>query len=101
MAWNLDFISEEDFKKHVRATIMKYGEKLESTIPNTTREQREQIVKDSLGYSELGCDDAMDGYDMYLPYIEGIKELREITMEYQAQYVRDMEREERGRCNLY
>ena len=25
MAWNLDFISEEDFKKHVRATIMKYG----------------------------------------------------------------------------
>ena len=30
MAWNLDFISEEDFKKHVRATIMKYGEKLES-----------------------------------------------------------------------
>lgn len=27
MAWNLDFISEEDFKKHVRATIMKYGEK--------------------------------------------------------------------------
>lgn len=63
----------------------------EYLIKNTTREQREQIVKDSLGYSELGCDDAMDGYDMYLPYIEGIKELREITMEYQAQYVRDME----------
>jgi len=30
MSWNLDFISEEDFKNHVRATIMKYGEKLES-----------------------------------------------------------------------
>ena len=30
MAWNLDFISEENFKKHVRATILKYGEKLES-----------------------------------------------------------------------
>ncbi len=30
MAWKLSFISEEDFKKHVRATIMKYGEKLES-----------------------------------------------------------------------
>lgn len=28
MAWNLSFISEENFKKHVRATIMKYGEKL-------------------------------------------------------------------------
>ena len=30
MEWSLDFISEEDFKNHVRATIMKYGEKLES-----------------------------------------------------------------------
>lgn len=30
MGWNLDFISEEDFKKHVQATILKYGEKLES-----------------------------------------------------------------------
>ena len=30
MGWNLNFISEEDFKNHVRATIMKYGEKLES-----------------------------------------------------------------------
>ncbi|MEG1177704.1 MAG: Eco47II family restriction endonuclease [Hydrogenoanaerobacterium sp.] len=28
--WKLDFISEEDFRNHVRATIEKYGEKLES-----------------------------------------------------------------------
>ena len=73
----------------------------EFLIKNTTREQREQIVKESLGYSDLGCDDATDGYDMYLPYIEGKKELREITMEFRTNYMRDMEREERGRCNLY
>ena len=30
MGWSLDFISEEDFIKHVGATIEKYGEKLES-----------------------------------------------------------------------
>lgn len=30
MEWDLDFISEDDFKNHVRATIMKYGEKLKS-----------------------------------------------------------------------
>lgn len=30
MEWNLDFITEEEFKNHVRETIMKYGEKLES-----------------------------------------------------------------------
>ncbi len=28
--WTLDFISEEDFTNHVRATIEKYGEKLQS-----------------------------------------------------------------------
>lgn len=73
----------------------------EYLIKNTTREERERIVRESLGYSDLGCDDAVDGYDMYVPYIEGKKELREITMEYQARYVKDMECEERGRCNLY
>ncbi len=30
MAWELDFITEENFREHVRATIMKYGEKLQS-----------------------------------------------------------------------
>lgn len=30
MMWDLDFISKEDFKKHVQATILKYDEKLES-----------------------------------------------------------------------
>ena len=28
MDWKLKFISEENFKNQVRATIMKYGEKL-------------------------------------------------------------------------
>ena len=30
MSWALSFITEEDFTNHVRATIQKYGEKLES-----------------------------------------------------------------------
>ena len=30
MMWNLPFISESDFTAHVRATIEKYGDKLES-----------------------------------------------------------------------
>ena len=29
MSWNLDFITESNFKKHVADTILKYGEKLE------------------------------------------------------------------------
>lgn len=69
-------------------------------IKNTTREERERIVRESLGYSDLGCDDAMDGYDMYIPYIEGEKEIQEITMEYRTQYVKDMERESRSGCGI-
>lgn len=30
MGWSLKFITEEDFENHVQATILKYGEKLES-----------------------------------------------------------------------
>ena len=29
-SWGLSFITEDNFKKHVAATIEKYGEKLES-----------------------------------------------------------------------
>ncbi len=30
MVWSLNFIAENDFKEHVQATILKYGEKLQS-----------------------------------------------------------------------
>lgn len=57
-------------------------------IKNTTREEREKIVRDSLGY-ESGCEDCGDmvGYDMYLDYIEGKKELKEITMEFRRGFI--------------
>ena len=70
----------------------------EYLIKNTTREQRAQIVRESLGYSDIGCDEP-DGYDFYEDYIEGRKELKELTMEFQANYLKDMEREERGTCS--
>lgn len=30
MSWNLSFITEQEFTDHVRSTIQKYGDKLES-----------------------------------------------------------------------
>lgn len=74
----------------------------EFLIKKTTRQQREQIVKESLGYSDIGCDECGGayGYDMYQPYIDGEKELSEITQEFRASYVKDMEREERGGCGF-
>ena len=59
-------------------------------IKDTTREEREQIVADSLGNIDAYCDGCMSGItEMYQDYIDGKKELREINMEFNARYVRD------------
>ncbi len=66
-------------------------------ISETTKEEREQIVKESLGKIEANCDGCMAGLaEMYQDYIDGKKELREINMEFNARYVRDMDMEDRG-----
>ena len=61
----------------------------EYLICNTTREQREKIVQACVG--ECGsCDGcAMGlGYDLYLPYIEGKKEIAEINADFRSRYIR-------------
>lgn len=58
-------------------------------ISETTREQREQIVAESLGNIEANCDGCMAGLaEMYQDYIDRKKELREINMEFNARYVK-------------
>ena len=57
-------------------------------IKDTTREEREQIVADSIGNIDGSCDGCASGLiDMYQYYIDGIKELRDINMEFRAHYV--------------
>ena len=57
-------------------------------IKDTTREEREQIVAESLGNIAANCDGCMSGLaDMYQDYIDGKKELREISMEFNARYI--------------
>ncbi|MBE6024929.1 MAG: purine biosynthesis protein PurH [Cellulosilyticum sp.] len=70
-------------------------------IKNTTRAQREQIVRDALGYSEFGCDDCGGryGYDLYEPYIDGEKEISEITQAFRASYVSDSKVPPRSGCS--
>lgn len=66
-------------------------------IKDTTKEEREQIVKESLGNIEASCDGCMAGLaEMYQDYIDGKKELREINMEFNARYVKDGDLEMRG-----
>ncbi|MDR2044847.1 MAG: hypothetical protein LBQ15_10915 [Clostridium sp.] len=65
-------------------------------IRNTTKEQREEIVRNALDCGGGGCENcsacgaygAVDPYDMYQAYIDGKKELDEINREFQARYLR-------------
>jgi hypothetical protein len=57
-------------------------------INETTREEREKIVQESLGYIDANCDGCMAGLtEMYQDYIDGKRELREINMAFRAGYV--------------
>ncbi len=68
-------------------------------IKDTTQEERERIVADSLGYLEGSCDGcAMGIVDMYQDYIEGKRELKEINMAFRRNYVSNMEVPEKGSC---
>jgi hypothetical protein len=70
-------------------------------ISETTKEEREQIVKDSLGNIEASCDGCMSGLaEMYQDYIDGKKELREINMEFNARYIKDDDMPGRAGCAL-
>ena len=61
-------------------------------IKDTTKEEREAIVAESLGNISATCDGCSAGIvEMYQAYIDGEKELREINMEFNARYVSVME----------
>ncbi len=69
-------------------------------ISETTKEEREKIVADSIGNVDGACDGCAAGLaDMYQDYIDGKRELREINMEFRASYVSgDIDREEKTGC---
>lgn len=70
-------------------------------IKDTTREERERIVAESIGNIESACDGCSPGLvEMYQDYIDGKKELREINMEFNARYVSGMEGPSRGGCAI-
>ena len=70
-------------------------------IKDTTREERERIVAESLGAMDASCDGCSAGmYEMYEDYIEGKCELREINMRYRAGYVSGKSRPERSSCGM-
>lgn len=66
------------------------------SIANTTRAEREDIVRDSIGNVEGLCDGCSSGVlKMYQPYIDGEMELAECNMAFRAKYIRDEDEWER------
>ncbi len=68
-------------------------------IADTTREERERIVAESIGNIDGLCDGCSPGLvKMYQAYIDGRKELREINMEFNARYTRGAMEKDRSGC---
>ena len=68
-------------------------------IKDTTKEERELIVAESIGNISGSCDGCMAGLaDMYQDYIDGKKEIRDINMEFNAHYVSGADGPEKVEC---
>ena len=68
-------------------------------IKDTTKEEREQIVAESLGNIEAACDGCMSGLaEMYQDYIDGKLELYQVNQRLQARYVSGSQGPERPGC---
>ena len=63
-------------------------------IKDTTRKEREEIIRQSLDCGGSGCENCSscwlgggDPYTMYQDYIDGKKEISEINAEYRARHL--------------
>lgn len=69
-------------------------------ISETTKEEREKIVAESLGNLCGSCDGCASGLaDMYEAYINGEKELSQINREFCAHYESGIDGPEESSCN--
>ena len=70
-------------------------------IAETTREERERIVEESIGNISGACDGCSPGIvEMYQDYIDGRRELREINMEFRARYMSGATGPQRSDCGF-
>lgn len=68
-------------------------------IKDTTKEERERIVAESIGNINGSCDGCMSGLaDMYRDYIDGKREIRDINMDFKAHYESGEDRPARAGC---
>ena len=93
--WGYDLLPTDANIKKVIKTPKKDKHMKSILIKDTTKEEREQIVKNSLDCGG-GCENCSScwlgggsPWDIYQDYIDGKKEIREINMEYMEKYRQD------------
>ena len=70
-------------------------------IKDTTRDDRERIVAESIGNISGLCDGCSPGIaEMYQDYIDGKKELREINADFRARYMSGAQGPEKTGCGM-
>ncbi len=70
-------------------------------IKDTTREEREKIVAESIGYIDGSCDGCMAGLaEMYQDYIDGKREIKDINMSFKATYESGLDGPEKSSCGF-
>lgn len=71
-------------------------------IKDTTREERERIVAESIGNVNGSCDGCASGLaEMYQDYIDGKREISEINMLFRAHYESGEEAPARSGCGYF
>ena len=71
-------------------------------IKDTTKEERERIVAESIGNIDGGCDGCAPGLaEMYQDYIDGKRELKDINMSFHASYESGEDGPIRSKCNMF
>ena len=68
-------------------------------IKDTTKEERERIVAESLGNINGSCDGCASGLaEMYQDYIDGKREIMDINMAFRAHYESGVDGPEKTGC---
>lgn len=68
-------------------------------IKDTTKEERIALIKEWIPDDDgLGDDGGIDLWEMYRDYIDGIREIAEINMAFQADYYEEQDMGRDKRC---
>ncbi len=66
---------------------MKRGNKMSTLIKDTTKEERIALIKSWIPDDDGLNDCEIDLWDMYADYINGIREISEINMDFTPEYI--------------